>query len=323
MMFYAFGAAVVFATFVVVNALMSLAVMLLAPAAMAALDGVRARARTRALLALRLAPTAAGAAVAMGLVLPAYLLFEPAHAGERITTPLALLAVAGSALIAVGFGRGVLALASTFALERRWRARAEAIAVPLSPVPVYRVRDAFPVFTVVGLRRPSLYVSERVLEALDPEEIVAAVAHERGHLEARDNVKRLLLRACPDLVAFSPLSRTIEQEWAQAAEALADESASRGGRATALALAAGLVKVARLVPAPAEGLPVSALHDGGDVAARVRQLVADPVPSPSPAPRRAMGTVAAAALAALALTLAAQTLPAVHELIEIGARLLR
>jgi hypothetical protein len=77
------------------------------------------------------------------------------------------------------------------------------------------------------------------------------------------------------------------------------------------------------VPARAEGLPVSALHDGGDVAARVRQLVADPVPSASPAPRKAMGTVAAAAWAAVALTLAAQTLPAVHELIEVAARLLR
>ena len=132
------------------------------------------------------------------------MLFEPAQAGERITLPLALLAAAALAVIAVGLGRGLRALASTFALERRWRAQAEAIAVPFSPVPVYRVRDAFPVFTVVGLRRPSLYVSHRVLEALDPQEIVAAVAHERGHLEARDNVKRLLLRACPDLVAFSP-----------------------------------------------------------------------------------------------------------------------
>jgi hypothetical protein len=36
-----------------------------------------------------------------------------------------------------------------------------------------------------------------------------------------------------------------------------------------------------------------------------------------------MGTLAAAALAALALTVAAQTLPVVHELIEVAARLLR
>jgi Zn-dependent protease with chaperone function len=323
MMFYAFGSAVVLATFAAVNALVSFAVIGLAPAAMAALDRARAATRTRALLALRLTPAAAAAAVALGLVLPAYLLFEPAHAGEGITLPLALLAAAALVVFAAGLGRGLRALASTFALERRWRAQAAAIAVPFSPVPVYRVRDAFPVFTVVGLRRPSLFVADRVLDALDSEEIEAAVAHERGHLEAGDNVKRLLFRACPDLVAFFPLSRTLEHEWAQAAEALADESASRRGRATALALAAGLVKVARLVPAPMGGLPVSALHDGGDVAARVRQLIADPVPPPGPAPRTAMGTLAAAALAALGLTVAALTLPVVHELIEVAARLLR
>ena len=322
-MFYAFGAAVVLAAFAAVNALLSFAVMALAPAARAALDRAPAATRARWLLALRLAPAAAAAAVALGLVLPAYLLFEPAQAGERISLPLALLATAALLVITAGLRRGLRALASTFALERRWRAQAETIAAPFSPVPVYLVRDAFPVFTVVGLRRPSLYVADRVLEALDPEEIAAAVAHERGHLEARDNFKRLLLRACPDLVAFSPLSNTLEHEWAQAAEAQADERASRDGRATALALAAGLVKVARLMPAPLAGLPVSALHDGGDVAARVRQLIADPAASP-PAPRRkAMGTLAAAALAALALTVAAQTLPVVHELIEVAARLLR
>ena len=229
--------------------------------------------------------------MAIGLVLPAYLLFEPAQAGERITLPLALLAAAAPgrrsprASGAASARSRPPSRSSAGGGPRRKRSRC-----PFSPVPVYRVRDAFPVFTVVGLRRPSLYVSDRVLEALDPDEIAAAVAHERGHLEARDNVKRLLLRACPDLVAFSPLSRTLEQEWAQAAEALADESASRGGRATALALAAGLVKVARLVPAPADGLPVSALHDGGDVAARVRHLVADPVARPRvPRPGRRCG----------------------------------
>ena len=55
MTFYAFGAAVVLATFAVVNAMLSFAVMALAPAAMAALDRARALARTRALFALRLA----------------------------------------------------------------------------------------------------------------------------------------------------------------------------------------------------------------------------------------------------------------------------
>ena len=46
MMFYAFGAALVLATFAVVNAVVSTAVMVLAPAAMAALDRSRASRRS-------------------------------------------------------------------------------------------------------------------------------------------------------------------------------------------------------------------------------------------------------------------------------------
>jgi Zn-dependent protease with chaperone function len=322
MMFYAFGAALVLATFGFVNAIVSTAVMALAPAAMAALDRSRASRRMRALLAIRLLPAASAAVAAVGLVLPAYVLFEPAHAGERITPPLAVLAAAAVGLVAVGLGRGLRALASTSSLERRWRTQAMAIAVSDSPVPVYRVRDAFPVFTIVGLHRPSLYVSDRVLQALSPDEIAAAVAHERGHLESGDNVKRLLLRASPDLVAFSPVSRALEREWARAAEERADERASRDGRAAALALAASLLKVARLVPAAPEGLPVSALHDGGDVAARVRHLVADPSPSADPAPRMALRIVTGAALATFALAGATRAWPAVHEMIEVAARLL-
>jgi beta-lactamase regulating signal transducer with metallopeptidase domain len=321
MIFYAFGTALVLASFAVVNAIVSTAVIGLAPAALAALAGTRASRRARVLLALRLLPAVAAAVVAGGLVLPAYLLFEPAHAGERITPPLALLAAGALVLVALGLRRGRRALASTSALERRWRMQAEAIAVPDSPVPVYRVRDAFPVFTVVGFHRPSLYVSDRVLAALSPDEVAAAVAHERGHLEADDNVKRLLFRASPDLVAFSPLSGMLEREWVRAAEERADERAGRSGRAAALALASSLVKVARLVPAPPDGLPVSALHDGGDVAARVRHLVADPCPSEDAAPRKALRILAGATVAALGLA-AAQAWPAVHEMIEVAARLL-
>jgi Zn-dependent protease with chaperone function len=322
MMFYAFGAAVVLATFAALNALLSAAVMVLAPRALAALEGAPASTRTRGLAALRLAPAAIAVAVAIGLVWPAYVLFEPAQAGEQITLPLGVLAALAFALIAAGLRRGRRALAATSVLERRWRAQADEVAVEGSPVPVYRVRDAFPVFTMVGLRRPSMYVSDRVLDALDPEEIAAAVAHERGHLEAGDNLTRLLLFACPDVVSFAPAARAIEQEWARAAEGRADERASRVSRATALALAASLVKVARLVPEPTPGL-ASALHDGGDVAARVQHLLADAGRPEGAAPGKAIGIAAGLAVAAFLLALGGQALPGVHALIEVAARLLR
>jgi len=203
-------------------------------------------------------------------------------------------------------------------------AQAEPVTMPLSPVPVYRVRDPLAVFAVVGVEHPRMYVSDRVLEALAPAELAAAVAHECAHLEAADNVKRLLMRSCPDLVGLSPVSRAIEQEWSRASEARADERASGGCRETALALAAGLVKVARLAPVAAVGLPVSALHDGGDVDVRVRRLLA--VAADTTAGPTAGGTIAmraGVALGAASLALASQAWPTVHGLIEVAARLLR
>jgi Zn-dependent protease with chaperone function len=291
---------------------------------MAALSAARAPTRARTLLAMRLLPSAAAAAVAMGLVLPAYARFEPAQAGERITVPLALLAAAALALVLHGVLRGARALSSTSALLRGWMAQAEPVTMPLSPVPVYRVRDPLAVFAVVGVQHPRMYVSDRVLEALAPAELAAAVAHECAHLEAADNVKRLLLRSCPDLVGLSGVSRAIEREWSRASEAHADERASGGCRETALALAASLVKVARLAPAAPGGLPVSALHDGGDVDMRVRRLVAvatDTVAVPNAA--GAMALRAGLVLGAASFTLASQAWPAVHGLIEVAARLLR
>lgn len=323
-MFYAFGAAIVLATFFAVNAAASVALMVLAPSLVRALGVARAQTRARALLWLRLLPATAAAAVAMGLVLPAYVRFEPAQAGERVTVPLALLAAAALAVILHGLLRGARALSSTSALLRSWMAEAEPVTMPLSPVPVYRVRDPLAVFAVVGVEHPRMYVSDRVLEALAPAELAAAVAHERAHLEAADNVKRLLMRSCPDLVGLSAVSRAIEQEWSRASEARADERASGGCREIALALAASLVKVARLAPAAAAGLPVSALHDGGDVDVRVRRLLAVAADTSTvPTTAGTMALRAGVVLGAASLTLASQAWPAVHGLIEVAARLLR
>src|SRR5205823_1755457 len=137
----------------------------------------------------------------------------------------------------------------------------------------------------------------------------------------------------PDLVAFSSVAGSLEREWSRASEALADERASAGGGDTALALAAGLVKVARLTSSLPAHLPISALHDGGDVEARVRRLVT------AAGVERASGTGGAdegasrlsrapARIAALAFaaTLAAgivASLPAVHSAVEIAVRLPR
>jgi Zn-dependent protease with chaperone function len=325
----ALGAAVVLAAFFLTSAIVSAMVAAAAPAALAALAGVRPSLRGALVLGLRLLPSAAALFVAAGLVAPAYVLFEPPDSGERVGAVLAGLAFLGLLLLVLGLRRGTRALAATSALARRWGSRGGRVDLAGSPVRAYRVDQESPVFAVVGVRRPRLFVSTRVLEALTPAEVEAALAHERAHLAAHDNLKRLAMASAPDLLRLFPAFRALEGEWARAAEAMADARASAGDGGTALALAAGLVKVARLTARPAAGLPISALHDGGDVEARVRWLVnaADGEAAGSEAPARAHATGPALLLglpivAAVAI-LAAQALPAVHRLVEVAVRLAR
>jgi len=83
------------------------------------------------------------------------------------------------------------------------------------------------VIAVVGSIRPRLFVAGQVLDSLTDEEMLAAIAHECGHLAA-DNFKRVLLRACRDMLTIVPCGRSLDRAWAENAEAAADESAPIG-----------------------------------------------------------------------------------------------
>src|ERR1019366_10566357 len=117
---------------------------------------------------------------------------------------------------------------------------------------------------LVGVLRPRLFVARRLLDALTAEELAASVAHEAGHRRAWDNLKRLAMRAAPDLLAITGIARGIERRWASASDHAADRRAAGDGP-TRCALASALVKVARLTP-PMTPLaePISTLVDGGE-----------------------------------------------------------
>ncbi|PYQ47365.1 MAG: hypothetical protein DMF78_23935 [Acidobacteria bacterium] len=319
-----FGTAMMLAAFLLVNLLASLLAAIPAPLAMRRAHPAR---RAGAALLLRLMPAIVSLGAVALLAVPAYVRFEPPDTGESVSLPLGALAAAAAAVLLAGSGRGLRALWSTSALVRGWRRDAEPVSLPGSPVPAYRIRDAFPILSVVGVWRPRIYVAAQVLDALAPSELDAALAHERAHLRARDNLKRILLRSCPDVLAFSGMGRRLEREWARAAEQAADAAAADAGAGAAVDLAASIVKVARLVPTGARALPVSALHDGGDVAARVRALLSGHVAGDrrgeaSGGGRRARAGGLGLALVA-SLAAASQAWPAVHRLIETAALLLR
>jgi Zn-dependent protease with chaperone function len=240
--------------------------------------------RTKVIFALRVFPLAGALIFVAAFLLPAYFLFEPYNAKETITYKLALPALVSAAGAVLALLRVAGKLWKTRRLIKGWRAGAEPVKIADLDVPVYRISHEFPLIAVVGVFSPTIFVARQIFDALGEAEFRAAVAHELGHIRARDNLRRMILGVCQDsLFVIAPFNRRLDRLWAETAEAAADEFAARTGAAeedgakTALNLAAALVKIARLAPSnarPATLAGASLLTEQtDDVTGRVRRLL--------------------------------------------------
>lgn len=269
--------------------------------------------RARLLFAIRILPAAMAITSAFAIALPIFLWFEERDTVEPVSRTLAFAAAFGTCLLARGAWRAVAAWRATAAFvgaAERCGRRLDGLEARL---PAYAIEDAFPTVAVAGIFRPRLFVSERVLREFPAPEIAAMVAHECAHVAARDNVKRLLMRASPDLFAHAG----VERAWAAAAEEAADATAATMGASVRLDLARALVRVARLA-APSAPQLASAFYAGGSIDHRVRRLV-DPPPAATSRrwPAAVLPIVFFAAVWAI-VTAA----PALHALMESAVRLL-
>jgi len=310
--------------FLLINAAVSLAVA--GALRVAVVWGWRSS-TARFVLAVRLLPSLAGVGGLLGFVLPAYVALEPADAVEPLGAGLILLALVSIGLFARAALRAGLAWWLARAEVREWLRDAERIDAAVSDrdgraLPTYVVSDPRPIVALAGVRRPRLFIARHVADHLTGEELSAAIAHERGHLTSRDNLKRLLLRACPDVLSLLPDSRDLERAWAGAAELAADGRATGADARRAAALASAILKVARMLPPPQPiAAPVSTLHDGGVIAERIRTLIA-PDSSRAGAPRGSWMAVAMlAGLAAVAAGDYPALLFTVHQVSEALVRL--
>jgi beta-lactamase regulating signal transducer with metallopeptidase domain len=137
------------------------------------------------------------------------------------------------------------------------------------------VEVADPVVAVIGGWRPQVVAAECIFAACSHDEFEQVVAHEAAHLSARDNLKLLLLVACPDAVAWTALGATLSQRWRTAAEFAADQRATGDDPDKRVALASALIKVARLFDTTQRGRQALAMPVALDnVEGRVRQLLA-------------------------------------------------
>jgi len=221
-------------------------------------------------------PIAVSLALVFAFVLPAFLLFEPFHSGESVGIPLTI--VVGLAFF--GIASAIFRVFASWWRTRRlladWYRDSESMELRSVPLPVFKLRHPFPVFAIVGIFRPKLFIAEQILDNLDESEIRAVVRHEFGHIAALDNIKRLSMKICGDVLVL-PVGRSLEKCWSQAAETAADEYAVRHGkRTTALDLASALIKIARIVPErPLPPLPdVSfVLRPDDSLAIRIQHLI--------------------------------------------------
>ncbi|MGZ4899557.1 MAG: M56 family metallopeptidase [Candidatus Angelobacter sp.] len=196
------------------------------------------------LFSVRLLPLALACLVTFGLALPSFLEFEPYSTREGMGLRLMTLAIFGALLLAGMLARGVSILRATRAAHREWRKRSEKIDIAALRMPVYRVANGASLLAVTGIFRPRIFVAREITEALSPDELSAALAHEMAHISSFDNLKQLLLKITRAPQWLKALYKA-DAEWTSASELAADYGALAEGTSV-LDLSSALIKVGRL-----------------------------------------------------------------------------
>ena len=307
MTFWLLTSAVVLGVFTVVAAIASIVVSAVAPAAARRLESYCPAICAATLFRLRMLPAAAASGVAFAIVLPVFLAYEPRGTTETVPAMLILLAGVGAALLSRGAWRAFAAWRATRGIVSEWRRRGRRLETFETPLPVFAIEEAFPTVAVVGVARPALFIAERVLRECPADEVRAMLHHECAHVAKRDNLKRFLIRACPDF-----LGGDLDRAWARAAEEAADAAVVAGDPRSSVELAQALIHVARLAPAPDVPALASAFYLGGSIESRVRRLVQ---PEPAPQAHHRSGRIVIAAAIACALA-AAGMASSVHRAVE-------
>jgi len=272
------GICLVLTALLAVNALISFLLTALWRLGQRPLRILSARSRAEILFGMRVIPPALSL-ISVGLLLiPAYIEYEPHVTSEIVSTKLATLALLSAAGLVFALLRAYRSWAATRSLLRSWLRVAERIDIGNLPIPAFSLEHSFPIIAVIGTFRPRLFIAADVLQTLSKDELAAAIAHERGHLLARDNLKRSVLRACRDVLMLAPFGQSLDRAWAQAAETAADEHAARDNSDRALNLASALVKIAKMVPVKGRAeVPLGAYLIGAEethgVKARIGRLL--------------------------------------------------
>jgi hypothetical protein len=322
MNFYVLGAAVCLSVLFLITAGTSILCRLVLQAGARLHHSLPARRAASLLFTIRVLPLALPAVAAFGLALPAFLKLEPHSTGEAMGLKLVVLALAGTTIVAAKFFRGVRLLRNTARVRKQWLASARPWDVAGCDLPVYCVDGDSALLSVTGMVRPAVFVSRVVTQILSPEELTAALAHERAHVRSFDNLKQFLLKLTPQWLSQPNAG------WTVVSEVAADEEALDHG-ASVLDLSSALVKIGRLNGWKSAGPAMVTSRFvpdgfGSCVQLRVAHLerrLADAPRRKNPPRRHRRAIIVCIILAALAYAGCLQLfLPAIHEALEMIVR---
>jgi Zn-dependent protease with chaperone function len=159
------------------------------------------------------------------------------------------------------------------------------------------VEHSDPVAYCVSGRHPTVILSTGAVQALEPAQLSAVLAHERAHLTGRHHRLLALARIGRLVLPFLPLMRDADAQVARLVEMHADDAAARASDPRSLATA---LVVLATGASPAPGLAASAT----DSVARIHRLLRPAEPL-SPGRRQLLrATAASLALTPVLLALA-------------------
>jgi Zn-dependent protease with chaperone function len=128
------------------------------------------------------------------------------------------------------------------------------------------VEHSQPAAYCVAGRHPTVILTTGALEALDPAQLDAVLAHERAHLTGRHHRLIAMARIGRQVLPFLPLMRDADAQVARLAEMHADDAAARASNPRSLATALVILATAG---SPGPGLAAAAT----DAVQRIQRLL--------------------------------------------------
>jgi len=278
---YAFlGITLVLALLLTINATATMAAAGFGRLCKSLLHRCSARTRAEILFVMRIGPPVIAIVAIAAFLIPSYLIYEPHKTNEFVSWKLGALAMLSAIGVSLALWRGVRSWLATRSLLLQWSSSATPVELDSISIPTFVLPHSFPIIAVVGAIRPRLFIASQVFESLSEEELAAAIAHEYGHLAARDNFKRSIMRVSRAALLIIPCGRSLDRAWSEASESAADEHAAQQSSLVALNLASALVRIARMIPPGHRQIMPAAVStflagsdDSSGVKMRVRRLV--------------------------------------------------